>query len=206
MSVRKQAMDIAPTQRCLRLRRTLARLIFISVFADQGGGGRLLSILSDDTGDGRWVFFERQNMLYLGRGFHMAEAPIETLKDDEGQAHSPGLGLSNWLWRPWYAKLWWAAIPAYWLAMGEPTRPEFLEGFAHSGYAAITHAVFTPITALAVLGAGLFRRAALEGRLEPYNAGRPGSLGRKLDDSHPASSFSISRRNREWILRNHHKT
>src|SRR3546814_7287152 len=28
----------------------------------------------------------------------------------------------NWLWKPWYAKLWWAAIPVYWtgaVALGE---------------------------------------------------------------------------------------
>ncbi|PKP95782.1 MAG: hypothetical protein CVT74_18665 [Alphaproteobacteria bacterium HGW-Alphaproteobacteria-13] len=23
---------------------------------------------------------------------------------------------ADWLWRPWYAKLWWAAIPIYWAA------------------------------------------------------------------------------------------
>lgn len=75
------------------------------------------------------------------------------------------LRLSTWLWRPWYAKLWWTLIPIYWLAMGEPTRPEFLHSFAHSGYAFIGNTIFLPITALLALGAGYIRRALVIGRL-----------------------------------------
>lgn len=29
-------------------------------------------------------------------------------------AHPAQLCLADWIWRPWYAKLWWAAIPIYW--------------------------------------------------------------------------------------------
>src|SRR3546814_2791775 len=39
---------------------------------------------------------------------------------------------SNYLWRPWYAKLWWAAIPIYWLPAGSPFGFDFLADFYRS--------------------------------------------------------------------------
>jgi len=97
----------------------------------------------------------------------MTEIEPEALQNDDQSVPTDGLGLSSWLWRPWYAKLWWVAIPVYWLVMGEPTRPEFLNPFADSGYAVITNIIFIPFTALFALGIGFFRQAAIDGRLEP---------------------------------------
>jgi hypothetical protein len=129
----------------------------------------------------------------------MTEIETETLQDNDHEGPTDGLGLSNWLWRPWYAKLWWAAIPVYWLAMGEPTRPEFLNAFADSGYAVVTNIIFIPITALAVLGGGFFRQAAIDGRLEPrHERWRP--LG-DIDEYSTASFRSINRF-RDAALRN----
>lgn len=87
--------------------------------------------------------------------------------DEQAEAAFSGrqLRLSDWLWRPWYAKLWWAAIPLYWLALGEPTRPEFIQPFAHSGFAVIANVMFMPITALVALGGGYIRRALVDGTL-----------------------------------------
>lgn len=96
----------------------------------------------------------------------MTETETEPMQDDDQAGPIDGLGLSHWLWRPWYAKLWWAAIPVYWLVMGEPTRPEFLNAFADSGYAVVTNVLFIPITTLFALGAGFFRQAAVDGRLD----------------------------------------
>ena len=32
------------------------------------------------------------------------------------------LKLADWLWRPWYAKAWWAAILAWWIGMAVSTK------------------------------------------------------------------------------------
>ena len=135
----------------------------------------------------------------------MTEIETEALQDDDQSGPTDGLGLSNWLWRPWYAKLWWAAIPVYWLAMGEPTRPEFLNAFADSGYAVVTNIIFIPITALAVLGVGFFRQAAIDGRLEPLPADRMKRMrrapaGTGWNDPRSPNRF------RNAIIREHMKT
>lgn len=104
------------------------------------------------------------------------------------------LRLTDWLWARWYAKCWWALIPVYWLAIGEPTRPAILEAFARSGYAVITHMIFNPVVAFIVLGAGYFRRAAREGGLEPIDydpssgfSRLPGAPSALFDGSNPRS-------------------
>lgn len=103
----------------------------------------------------------------------------------------------NYFWRPWYAKAWWAGIPLYWLAMGDPTRPAFLDGFAGSGYVVFTNVIFLPITAILVLGfvyfRWLFEYGAPVRRLDRHDIG----YGRRImgrphpsvDPYHPASPF-----------------
>ena len=79
------------------------------------------------------------------------------------------LRASDYFWKPWHAKLWWAAIPVYWAPAGGPTRIEWLAGFYESGYAVITNIVFLPVTALLILGFGYFRRRLDEGEpVDPY--------------------------------------
>nr|WP_246543344.1 hypothetical protein [Novosphingobium profundi] len=72
--------------------------------------------------------------------------------------------LSAWLWHPWYAKLWWAAIPSWWLGMAISTRIPVLELFYGSALAGILNVVFFPMTALLVLPIG-FMRAWLDGHI-----------------------------------------
>ena len=66
--------------------------------------------------------------------------------------------VSDYLWRPWYAKLWWAAIPIYWLPAGSPFGFNFLADFYTSGVSIYLNLVFLPITALVVLGFGYARK------------------------------------------------
>jgi hypothetical protein len=136
----------------------------------------------------------------------MTEIETEPLQDDDQTGSADGLGLSNWLLRPWYAKLWWAAIPVYWLAMGEPTRPEFLNAFADSGYAVVTNIIFVPITALFALGVGFFRQAAIDGWLEPLPAYQMKPISWSPEETGWYSTLNPNRFRNEIIRKhmNHH--
>lgn len=104
------------------------------------------------------------------------------------------LRAADYLWRPWYAKLWWAAILIYWMPAGGPTRIAWLAEFYESGYAVIPNLIFLPITALLALGFGYFRRLFAEGTpVEPrFDIGygtrrRPGRPHPTMDEFDPRS-------------------
>ncbi|MDF0490281.1 hypothetical protein PX554_19310 [Sphingomonas sp. H39-1-10] len=82
------------------------------------------------------------------------EAALES-KEDEGLAETPRL--SAWLWKPWYAKLWWTAIPIWWAGVAISTQVDFLESFYRGGLAGYLNVLFFPMTALMVLGVGYVR-------------------------------------------------
>lgn len=65
---------------------------------------------------------------------------------------------ADYLWHPWYAKLWWTAIPIYWLPAGSPFGIDFLADFYNSSVGLYLNLVFLPITALLVLGLGYARK------------------------------------------------
>lgn len=69
-------------------------------------------------------------------------------------APSSRLGLADWLWRPWHAKLWWATIPVWWAGMAVSTKIAPLEAFYDSALAGFLNLLFFPMTALVVLGIG----------------------------------------------------
>lgn len=62
------------------------------------------------------------------------------------------MGAANWLWRPWYAKVWWASIPSWWIGMAVSTQIAPLEAFYDSALAGFLNVLFFPMTALMVLG------------------------------------------------------
>lgn len=70
---------------------------------------------------------------------------------------------ADWLWRPWYAKLWWAAIPIYWAGAVASLKVPALAAFYDSVPAAYLNMLFFPLTALLVLGLG-YARAWLDAR------------------------------------------
>lgn len=109
---------------------------------------------------------------------------------------SQRLGLGDYLWRPWYAKLWWIAIPIYWAPAGGPTRIAAIADFYSSGYATITNLLFLPITASVVLGFRYLRRLFAGG--EPasywydYDVGKyrnPGFPHPSVDEFNPRSGL-----------------
>lgn len=64
---------------------------------------------------------------------------------------------SDYLWRPWYARLWWAAIPVYWIGMAVSSRVPLLADFYDLALAGYLNVLFFPPTALMVLGVGYVR-------------------------------------------------
>lgn len=70
---------------------------------------------------------------------------------------------ADWLWRPWYAKLWWAMIPIYWAGATASLKIPGLAAFYDSVPAAYLQMLFFPPTALLVLGFG-YARAWLDAR------------------------------------------
>jgi hypothetical protein len=96
---------------------------------------------------------------------------------------------ADWLWRPWYAKLWWAAIPIYWATMATSLKTPALSPLFETGLAGYLYVLFFPPTALLVLGFG-FIRASIHawGRDEgpPLTAGEIEEL------------VEIRRRNKLW--------
>lgn len=67
---------------------------------------------------------------------------------------APQLKAADWLWRPWYAKAWWAAIPVWWIGMAASAKIASLEAFYDSALAGFLNVLFFPMTALMVLGIG----------------------------------------------------
>lgn len=60
---------------------------------------------------------------------------------------------SDWLWRPGYAKLWWAAIAVYWSGKLGSYWSSVLDDVYTTALAGYLNIVFYPFTALMVLGA-----------------------------------------------------
>ena len=65
---------------------------------------------------------------------------------------------SDWLWRPWYAKLWWSAIPVWWMGMAASTKIAPLADFYDGALAGFLNILFFPMTALMVLGLSYAQR------------------------------------------------
>lgn len=91
----------------------------------------------------------------LNRGFFIARSVAST-----------DVSASNWFLRPWYAKLWWSAIPVWWAGKAAATTVEPLAQFYDSSASGFLNVLFFPMTALLVLGLG-FARHWLGGFLGP---------------------------------------
>lgn len=64
---------------------------------------------------------------------------------------------SEWLWRPWYAKLWWAGVALYWTGKLASFWIVSLEAFYETAIAGWLNILFYPPTALFVFGVGFVR-------------------------------------------------
>jgi hypothetical protein len=86
---------------------------------------------------------------------------VDTLSSQAPEAVIPQPKAVDWLWRPWYAKLWWAAIPVYWATATASLKVPATWTFFETAFAGYLNVLFFPFTALIVLGFG-FVRAWLE--------------------------------------------
>ncbi len=83
---------------------------------------------------------------------------MEIAIDDQDNISRPAPPkLSTWLWSPWYAKLWWMAIPIWWMGTAVSARVDALETFYRGALAGYLNVLFFPMTALMVLGVGYLR-------------------------------------------------
>lgn len=112
------------------------------------------------------------------------------------------LRASDWLWKPWYAKLWWAAVPVYWIGAIASMEAPALRGLYESVLFAYFNIAFMPFTPLVVLGVGYAREW-----MGPIEWGGPLDddwMGRRReaeasDPSNPASGvLYTSRQHRLW--------
>lgn len=83
-----------------------------------------------------------------------AAEPFEEAQHDEVEIRS----ISDWIWKPWYAKLWWALIPIYWLGAFLARSLSVLDVFYSSALAGFINVFMLPPTALIVLAAGFLRQ------------------------------------------------
>ena len=126
-------------------------------------------------------------------------SPLEKTETDKPLGELPQNALApraaDWLWHPWYAKLWWVAIPIYWLPAGRPFGIDFLADFYTSGVGAYLNIVFLPVTALVVLGFGYVRKLRESGywvEMTDNERNRASAFYRRAPYSPPAHADPIS--------------
>lgn len=82
-----------------------------------------------------------------------ATEPLDEVQEAEAlERHRPHA--SNWLWRPWHAKLWWAGIAAYWTGKVGSFYSPALDDFYSSALGGFLNIAFFPPLALMVLSLG----------------------------------------------------
>lgn len=81
---------------------------------------------------------------------------VDHMDEAQGGGGVPNIG--DFLWRPRYAKLWWAAIPIYWLGMAGSSRFSLLAEFYESALAGFLIVFFFPPMVVLILGFGFLRK------------------------------------------------
>ncbi|WP_257555882.1 hypothetical protein [Sphingobium sp. CFD-2] len=81
---------------------------------------------------------------------------VDHMYEAQGGGDAPNIG--DFVWRPRYAKLWWAAVPIYWLGMAGSLRFSFLAQFYDSALAGFLTVFFFPPLVSLILGFGFLRK------------------------------------------------
>jgi hypothetical protein len=127
-----------------------------------GGAGHdcpfCLQYISHDKKDKRVLSIEGDVKTALMVREIRKDSMVETAIDDQDDAsRTEAPKPSAWLWSPWYAKLWWATIPVWWMGMAVSARVDALETFYRGALAGYLNILFFPMTVLMVLGVGYVR-------------------------------------------------
>ena len=109
--------------------------------------------------------------------------------------------ISNWLWRPWYAKLWWAGIAVYWSGKVCSLFSADLDQFYSNALAGFLNVVFFPPLTLIVLGLGYARARFDRGDWEFVETTHDELFRRPLIDPYTDPSNPLS----GAIYRRHHR-
>lgn len=158
-----------------------------------------------------WQFHHDKILVILAslqRGEEMTQEFNPNDRDGVVTAPRARPSAREFLWRPWYAKLWWICIPIYWILIADPTRPSFLDPIVRSGYTAIANIAFLPLTAIFVLGFKFFARffdggrTASDERETEIGAHRPAGYPHPtIDEFDPASGPRwIGNRHRDELI------
>lgn len=110
--------------------------------------------------------------------------------------------IMDWVWKPWYARLWWSATALYWSigALGFIYRP--ILDLYHTDFAYFLHIVFYPIFALVLMSVGwatawmnafdlaeahpeAVNKLGWESRPYDFEAGRSSEISNPIDPSNP---------------------
>lgn len=67
------------------------------------------------------------------------------------------LKAGDWFWRPFYARLWWSAVPLYWSGMAASLRVDWLSAFYGSALAGVVNVFFFPPIVALILSYGFFK-------------------------------------------------
>jgi len=121
-----------------------------------------------------------------------------TIEPNDADRNPDELRLRDWLWRPWYAKLWWSGVPVYWLGMLAALKLHDLAEVYHSAAGGFLNVLFFPPIVAIVLSFGFLRQwlaslpAQEDGEIGEYdfwdrNRYGPSGMLREFDPLDPAS-------------------
>jgi hypothetical protein len=124
---------------------------------------------------------------------------FEDMPDAEEAGQEPCPKASHWIWRPWYAKLWWVLSLVYWAGKLASFVIAVLDQFYATALAGILNVVFFPFTILVMLGGGYVRAwmgpIQWDGSQDHVSA-RGRSMGGQRD---PASDPVDPRSGANWV-------
>ncbi|WP_232313636.1 hypothetical protein [Sphingobium sp. TCM1] len=81
-----------------------------------------------------------------------------TFEPDNADRNADELRLTDWLWRRWYAKLWWSGVPIYWLGMLAALKLDTLAEVYRSAAGGYMNVLFFPPLVAFVLSFGFLRQ------------------------------------------------
>jgi len=127
---------------------------------------------------------------------HAADHNEESAEDS-----APAPRISEWIWRPWYAKLWWGLIPVYWIGAVIARKFTPLEVFYSSALAGFVNVFMFPTTVLFVLCAGFVceRIGKMEWVAEQKLGHGSSHFGRKIGRPPPTFDPLDPRSGVNWI-------
>jgi hypothetical protein len=104
------------------------------------------------------------------------------------------------LWRPWYAKIWWASVSLFWLGKAVAMNTPSLAGFYDSNLIRLTMIAFFPLTPLLILGIPFARQRLGDIEWGAIHENHDNRFGRSIGGTNdPASDPLDPRSGTNWV-------